>query len=117
MRGDNGNVMQQLVIAKARIEQLHSIALALRDWIDAVPKDVALPAMPGVDRDWVDMALNDANDALTVSGLSASEIIKILPKLNQRQDSTAAQLNDLYAAGVKLGLYDACDVIKMRGGR
>lgn len=34
--------------------ELLQVAKALRDWIDAVPKDVVLPTMPGVDRDWVD---------------------------------------------------------------
>ncbi len=37
--------------------ETRDVALALRDWIDAVPQDVVLPAMPGVDRDWVDSIL------------------------------------------------------------
>jgi hypothetical protein len=27
---------------------------AMREWIDAVPDDTVLPAMPGCDRDWLD---------------------------------------------------------------
>lgn len=27
---------------------------ALREWINAVPKDTPLPAMPGIDGDWLD---------------------------------------------------------------
>lgn len=27
---------------------------ALREWISAVPKDTPLPAMPGIDGDWLD---------------------------------------------------------------
>jgi hypothetical protein len=27
---------------------------AMREWIDAVPDDTVLPAMPGCDRDWID---------------------------------------------------------------
>lgn len=27
---------------------------AMREWIMAVPKDVQLPAMPGIDGDWLD---------------------------------------------------------------
>lgn len=33
-------------------ELLEALELAL-GWIDAVPKDTVLPAMPGFDRDWV----------------------------------------------------------------
>jgi hypothetical protein len=38
-------------------EELLKVAVALREWIDAVPKETVLPAMPGVDRDWVDAVL------------------------------------------------------------
>jgi hypothetical protein len=36
----------------------------LREWIAAVPKDVELPAMPGVDGDWLD----DVQSRLKSSG-------------------------------------------------
>lgn len=46
---------------KKRIIQLQDVAIAMRDWIDAVPSDTELPVMPGFDRDWVDeiLAAND----------------------------------------------------------
>lgn len=43
--------------AEAEIAELREVALALREWIDAVPDDIPLPTMPGVDRDWVDEVL------------------------------------------------------------
>ncbi|ENK7136041.1 hypothetical protein AB3Y72_001530 [Enterobacter roggenkampii] len=33
---------------------------AAMDYIDAIPKDIALPAMPGFDRDWVDGVISKA---------------------------------------------------------
>jgi hypothetical protein len=33
---------------------LREVARAMREWIDAVPPDTVLPAMPGFDRDWAD---------------------------------------------------------------
>ena len=38
-------------------DELREVAAALREWIDAIPKETALPAMPGVDRDWVDSVI------------------------------------------------------------
>ena len=34
--------------------ELLQVAESLRDYIDAIPEGVKLPAMPGMDRDWVD---------------------------------------------------------------
>lgn len=41
------------------VSALLDVAIALREWIDAVPDEVAasLPTMPGVDRDWVDSVI------------------------------------------------------------
>ncbi|MHC4332514.1 MAG: hypothetical protein ACYSUV_02040 [Planctomycetota bacterium] len=40
------------------------VAIALREWIDALPKGLELPcSMPGVDRDWVDETLDPKNQA------------------------------------------------------
>lgn len=33
---------------------------AAMDYIDAIPKDIVLPAMPGFDRDWVDGVISKA---------------------------------------------------------
>lgn len=76
--------MSELELAKRRIKDLTDVAIAMRDWIDAVPADVALPAMPGFDRDWADNvilgqydideeALERAKDAEFRVGLGAVE--------------------------------------------
>jgi hypothetical protein len=40
------------------MQETADVAKALRDYIDAIPKDVQFAvAMPGVDRDWVDSVL------------------------------------------------------------
>lgn len=39
--------------------EMLEVAKSLLNWIDSVPSDVQLPAMPGVDRDWVDSVIND----------------------------------------------------------
>jgi hypothetical protein len=45
------------------ISALLDVAIALREWIDAVPDEVAasLPTMPGIDRDWVDSVIGKGN--------------------------------------------------------
>ena len=48
------------VLASDAIELTSSAAEvidALLEYIDALPKDLALPGMPGVDRDWVETVL------------------------------------------------------------
>lgn len=40
------------------------------------------------------------------------DVVNSLPKLPQRQDSTADQLVDLIMVANKLGMYDAADVIR-----
>lgn len=44
------------------------------------------------------------------------EVIKDLPRLPQRQDSTQAQLVDLHRVAYRLGLYDAADAIRSMAG-
>ena len=39
------------------LSETRAVALAMREWIDAVPDDTPLPAMPGFDRDWADEIL------------------------------------------------------------
>ena len=36
------------------VDELAQAAEAMRDWIDAVPDDLPLPTMPGIDRDIID---------------------------------------------------------------
>ena len=43
---------------KTHMEELTEVGTALRDYIDAIPKGVQLPAMPGIDRDYVDSVLD-----------------------------------------------------------
>lgn len=42
-----------------RDELLEALEAAL-EWIDAVPADTVLPAMPGFDRDWADAIVEEA---------------------------------------------------------
>ena len=37
-----------------------SVAEAALEWIDSVPQDTALPAMPGFDRDWANSVIETA---------------------------------------------------------
>ena len=39
------------------MSELLKVAEAMLEWIDAVPKDIVLPAMPGFDRDWAEETL------------------------------------------------------------
>ncbi|MHB4897736.1 hypothetical protein ACYB5S_27990, partial [Klebsiella pneumoniae] len=45
-------------------EQLLSALLAALEWIDAVPSDTVLPAMPGFDRDEVNELIANARKEL-----------------------------------------------------
>lgn len=46
-------------LALAAPDLLEALQAAM-DYIDAIPKDIALPAMPGFDRDWVDGVISKA---------------------------------------------------------
>lgn len=41
-------------------DDLLELALAMMEYIDAIPKDLVLPAMPGFDRDWADEIISKA---------------------------------------------------------
>lgn len=43
---------------EALIKELVDVAQTLRDYVDAIPKDFVLPAMPGMCRDWVDSVID-----------------------------------------------------------
>ena len=43
---------------------------AMREWIDAVPDDTVLPAMPGCDRDWLDTVEANLKKALAAPDFS-----------------------------------------------
>lgn len=41
-------------------KELLDVAEALLEYIDALPKDLALPNMPGLDHDWINMVILDS---------------------------------------------------------
>lgn len=53
------DLQQRLAASEAKITELKEALSAALDWIDAVPDDTVLPAMPGFDRDWVDYLLKE----------------------------------------------------------
>ena len=53
-RADQDAELAQLRIESAGLRKALAAAL---EWIDAVPKTIVLPSMPGFDRDWVDTTL------------------------------------------------------------
>jgi hypothetical protein len=44
------------------VSDILKVAEAMLEWIDAMPKDMALPAMPGFDRDWAECVLEAARE-------------------------------------------------------
>lgn len=55
---------------KTQIAELRDALIAALEWIDAVPSDTELPAMPGFDRDYVDSL---------IAGLKPAAPIVVLP--------------------------------------
>ena len=47
-----------------KLNSLREVVEAMREWIDAVPNDTVLPAMPGFDRDWADDIINQSRSKL-----------------------------------------------------
>lgn len=52
-----GALLAHITELTAQVSDLRELALAQREWIDAVPNDTVLPEMPGHDRDWADSVL------------------------------------------------------------
>lgn len=46
-------------------------------------------------------------------GLALSQILRTIPQQPQRQDATNAQLQDLRAFAIRLGLYDADNILRI----
>ena len=44
---------------KELIKELLKVAEYALEYIDAIPKEVELPVMPGFDRDWADGVIDD----------------------------------------------------------
>lgn len=55
-------LQNRVSIVSRNTSRLLELATAQQAWIDAVPKDIELPTMPGFDRDWADEVFNDAKD-------------------------------------------------------
>ena len=53
---------EMLLIEK--LNSLREVVEAMHEWIDAVPNDAVLPAMPGFDRDWADDIINQSRSKL-----------------------------------------------------
>jgi hypothetical protein len=47
-----------------RISQLEEVASALQEWVKAIPQDIVLPSMPGIDGDYVDGVIANKSDWL-----------------------------------------------------
>lgn len=48
------------MLTKTEQELLWALKAAL-DWIDSIPDDIKLPAMPGFDRDWVESLIDNCS--------------------------------------------------------
>lgn len=59
---------------------------ALREWINAVPKETALPPMPGIDGDWLDSVDSELREALEQP--TAKDCLKVEPKQEPSTQAT-----------------------------
>ena len=69
-------------MSNSKLQELSVVANTLRGFVDAIPDDAVLPAMPGTDRDWVDAVLEDVDslqDVLEVCK-DLSEYIDAIPE-------------------------------------
>lgn len=64
-------LQEQLAAAQAREQQLREIIDMAFTWIDSVPRDVELPAMPGFDRDQVDAFLSATHNTSALDEIKA----------------------------------------------
>ena len=58
LRDNSSGAYRPSATAASRIELLEEVASALLEYIDAIPEDIVLPTMPGIDRDWVDSVID-----------------------------------------------------------
>jgi len=57
------------------MRQLIEVAQAALEWIDAVPANIELPAMPGFDRDWADEVIASSIEQKSVSAESVQGLV------------------------------------------
>lgn len=62
MAAEIESLREQLAELERQNAELRKVAIAMRNWIDAVPKNTVLPTMPGFDRDWADAAIASAKE-------------------------------------------------------
>lgn len=70
-----------------RYSEFKELALAMLEWIDAIPAGTVLPAMPGFDRDWAEVVLTDPSRipttlASTAHNKQIAEAIILKPLIN-----------------------------------
>lgn len=87
---------------------------AMREWIDAVPDDTVLPAMPGCDRDWLDTVEANLKQAIAapVQGpVNGDKVKQLVSKCTHRDVD-----GNWYVDGVQL-VHETCfalDAIKRK---
>ena len=65
---------------KSNRSELLEVTEAMRDYIDAIPDDVAakLPAMPGFDRDWADNVILEEKSKKKATGSAIAPTARAL---------------------------------------
>ena len=86
---------ERAFVAENRVVKLEAVARAMCDWIDALPKELQLPAMPGFDRDWADDVV--AGHPVAMNELAelrlAAERYETARRMNPRQWADVWKLN------------------------
>lgn len=83
-------------------QELKNALQAALDWIDAVPKDIQLPAMPGFDREYVEELLQEKTTAPMVKLDSSFGCIKTL-----RDEFAMAALSGMLSDSNCVGTYES----------
>ncbi len=53
-----------MIMDRELVQEVLYLLEAQKEWIDAVPKQLVLPAMPGFDRDWAEGVYSEFKDTL-----------------------------------------------------
>ncbi len=66
LRGSEDQFIVKFRALEARRDKLIDVAKSMREWIDSIPLETALPIMPSFDRNWADSVISgnlvDQND-------------------------------------------------------